>query len=260
MNATNNIKAMLNEHRRLLIEPLRWQNLLAMDYSATIGEDEDIYGDPLPVMTIDGNRAIIPIKGVLVKGLPSIAAAFGYVDPASVEANINEAEASDDVEEIIFDIDSPGGTVAGIPELASRIAAIEKPTRAFSDGMICSAAYWLASQCDAIQVTESAEIGSIGVYLAMQDLSELYAQAGVGVEMFKSGDLKGIGVPGTSLTDAQREHLQAGVEEIFAMFKAAVTSKRTAVDDDSMRGQSFLGRKAAERGLVTGIVTGIDRA
>jgi hypothetical protein len=38
------------------------------------------------------------------------------------------------------------------------------------------------------------------------------------------------------------------------MFMNAVTGKRSRVGAESMKGQSFYGTQAAERGLVTGIV------
>ncbi len=79
----------------------------------------------------------------------------------------------DDIKAVFLDIDSPGGTVAGTPELAAAVASLNerKPVYAFSSGLMCSAAYWIASQARAIYATPSAQVGSIGVVQAVIDNS-----------------------------------------------------------------------------------------
>ena len=55
----------------------------------------------------------------------------------------------------------------------------EKPVYAFSSGLMCSAAYWVASQAQAIYVTPSARVGSIGVVQPVVDESEALRSQGV---------------------------------------------------------------------------------
>ena len=160
------------------------------------------------------------------------------------------------VKSFLFDFDSPGGMVSGTPELANKIKGISKPKKAFASGMIASAAYWLASACGEIWATESSEIGSIGVYLPFHDLTKAAEMEGVKVELIKAGKLKGIGYPGLPLSDIQREHLQARVNEIYGMFTAQVRRNRGAhISDETMQGQTFLAREAHARGLIDGIAT-----
>jgi hypothetical protein len=81
---------------------------------------------------------------------------------------------------------------------------------------------------------------------------------GVKMDVIKAGAYKGAGIPGTSLDDSQREMLQKEVEEIHADFKEAVKSVRSFVEDSSMEGQTFSGKKGAEAGLVTALINGFD--
>ena len=64
----------------------------------------------------------------------------------------------------------------GTPELAQAVAdaSRDKFVYAFSAGQMCSAAYWVASQCDAIYATPSARVGSIGVILPFVDDTEAF--------------------------------------------------------------------------------------
>jgi ClpP class serine protease len=77
------------------------------------------------------------------------------------------------------------------------------------------------------------------------------------MDVIKSGTLKGAGIPGTSLSDAQRADLQEQVNSIHAEFRSAVRVKRRMAKDEDMEGQVFSGRQAAGKGLVTGLGTSL---
>lgn len=70
-----------------------------------------------------------------------------------------------DVKRIILDFDSPGGMVNGVDETANAIATLKKnkPIYAHVSGSCASAAYYLASQTDYINMAQTAFAGSIGV-------------------------------------------------------------------------------------------------
>jgi ClpP class serine protease len=76
--------------------------------------------------------------------------------------------------------------------------------------------------------------------------------------LFTSGEQKGAGFPGTSLTEAQREHVQAQVDEAFNMFKAAVWTRRPGIDESSMEGQTFMGLTALGKSLADQVVDGFE--
>ena len=137
------------------------------------------------------------------------------------------------------------------------LASIGKPTVAFTDTEAASAAYWIGSAADRFVATPSATVGSIGVYMAIPDVSKAYESMGVKMEVIKSGSLKGAGIEGTSLSDAQRANLQEQVNAIHADFREAVRSKRRLAKDEDMEGQVFSGKVAARKGLVTGLGTSI---
>lgn len=203
---------------------------------------------------IDG-VAHIPIGGVVGQKLSPFQRGEGAVDVLDVIDELDLAEADDSVRLALIDMDSPGGMFVGTPELAARVAAFEKPIYCFSRGQIASAGYFIGSSCDGIFTTRSAMIGGIGVVLPVVDASGLFASKGIKIELVKAGKFKGMGFPGTSLNDAQREYLQARVNEMYRMFTEHVRSMRGEdVADETMQGQMFLAAEAFERGLIDGIV------
>jgi len=203
------------------------------------------------LQVVDG-VAIIPISGPLMKSVHPILRMFGINGIDDIEADLVKALQDDSVQGIMLDVDSPGGSVTGIPELAKKIAAAAtvKPVVAFTDTMMASAAYWLSAGASAIVASESANVGSIGVYMAFLDTSRAYEMAGVKTELIKAGKFKAAGIDGMSLTDEQRERMQAGVDQIANWFNGFVAQHRTAMPESAREGQTFFGIDAVAIDMV----------
>ena len=200
-----------------------------------------------PLLSVEDGIGIIRIHGPLMRDPDLISSLlFGATDMDQVAEAIQEAVAQNAVKSILLDIDSPGGTVNGTPELAQAVAdaAKLKSIHAFSAGQMCSAAYWIASQCDAVYATPSARVGSIGVMLPFIDSAEKFRSQGLKVEVFAAGKFKGMGTPGVSLSEEQRALIQSDIEEVAADFKSAVLARGRKIPDEAMEGQSFSARKA----------------
>jgi signal peptide peptidase SppA len=242
----------------LLIDPSRAADHTALAANAGVIEEtlSLIFGNK-PEAYKAGRVGVIPLKGVIGKGLSRLESLTGAVDVDEFASTLEEMEDDEEIEYIIIEISSPGGTVTGVEEAASLLSNSSKKTIAYTETEAASAAYWIGSAADRFIATPSATVGSIGVYMAIPDYSKAFEAAGVRMDVIKSGTLKGAGIAGTSLSDAQRADLQAQVEEIHAEFKNAVRAKRAMVKDEDMEGQVFSGRQAAAKGLVTGIATNL---
>ena len=226
-------------------------------------QNRDLPPPPVsPCLTLEEGVGIVNISGPMLRNPDAFdRLILGACDTEEITLAINEAAGRDDVEAIFLDIDSPGGSVNGTPELAQAVARASKTkyVYAFSAGQMCSAAYWVASQADAIYATPSARIGSIGVILPVVDCSGAFEQAGFKVEVFAAGKYKSAGTPGTSLTDDQRQWLQAEVEETAADFRNAILARGRKIPDEAMEGQTFSARRAMRFNL-SGIVESRDDA
>jgi protease-4 len=221
-----------------------------------MGEDCDGEDNVKPEMMMDGTTAIIPINGVIGKHLSMLETMCGGCDLDMVSTMIDAAVADSNCTKILFNVNSPGGTVTGVPELARKIANCQKPTVAFTDSMCCSAALWLASQCNQFYCTESSDIGSVGVYSVYLDESRALDKEGVTVNAITAGKYKMTGASFRPMTDDERKMLQANVDKIYSQFKEAVTRNRVIADDD-MQGQVFDGQEACEKGFCDGLVDDI---
>jgi len=85
------------------------------------------------------------------------------------------------VDHILLDIDSEGGQVDGIMELADiiREGSARKPVTAYIGNLGASGAYWLASAAPRVAMSRAAFAGSIGVVANIRDNREAQAKQGV---------------------------------------------------------------------------------
>ncbi|WP_265822530.1 S49 family peptidase [Geovibrio ferrireducens] len=125
-------------------------------------------GEPLKntrKATVRGNVAIIPITGIIFRYANLFTHICGATAVSDVAKDLNAALENDEVTSIILEINSPGGEVAGIDELAEAIYAARavKPIKAYAGATCASAAYYIAAAADEIIVNDMAELGSIGV-------------------------------------------------------------------------------------------------
>ncbi len=209
--------------------------------------------------------AIVRMHGTMLLGLsPRLRALLDYfeiavTDTADIGRTLRALKQDEHVKVVVLDINSPGGRVTGTPELAAAVKELssKKYVYAYTSDMACSAAYWIASQCDAVYAAPSAHLGSIGVLLPLIDSRVKLEKAGLTVDALTAGKYKGAGLAGTSLTDEQRELLQARVNEDWERFKQAVNTRRS-IASEHMEGQSFTGVKAVELGLADANINSLE--
>lgn len=175
-----------------------------------------------------GSIAVLPIYGVIAPKMNLFLEFSGGTSIEQLTQNFREALADPQVKAIVFDVDSPGGSVFGVEELASEISAArgQKPIVAQVSPMAASAAYYLASQADEIAVTPTGEVGSIGVYAQHSDVSEMEKLKGVKTTLISAGRFKTEGNPHEPLTQDARDYMQSRVDEYYGMFVRAVARGR----------------------------------
>jgi ClpP class serine protease len=229
-------------------------------YSADHEDDEDEDDDESPKgrsfkptslpYVMDG-IGCIPIDGVIGKGLSPLEQMLGCVDIDRVRQCLDAWKDRADVMEILFKFDTGGGTTTGLQELAKQIRTYPKPTIAYTETNCGSAGYWLASQCNRLVCTPSSELGAVGIYLTITDESAKYEEDGKQVLVIKSGEYKGSGIAGTSLSERQLANLQEEVTELHRRFISDVKAVRQFADEADLQGQTFYGDIAVRRGLAT---------
>lgn len=214
-----------------------------------------------PSYDVVNRVAIIPVAGTIVHKGGGMAAESGLASSQAIGQMVDRAAADDAVKSILLAIDSPGGTVAGTPELAAKVKAASqvKRTVALADTMAASAAYWIGSQAREFYSTPSAQVGSIGVIAAHVDQSKLEEMAGLKTTLITSAPFKAELDPSNPLTDEAAGAVAANVQAYHAMFVKAVAEGRGVsvgrVESDFGQGRMKLAADAKTSGMIDGVQT-----
>jgi len=229
-----------------------------LDPKAFAGLEEK--SEEAPNLSAGSGVAYVQLYGVVGKHLSGIEMACGGCSLDKVSSELLAAANDPTIDKILLDVDSPGGTITGVPELAHLIREIKanKPIYAFTERMMGSAAMWIASACTNIIATPSSKVGSIGAYLAMVDNSAKMEKDGTKLLLFEAGAHKAIGL--RPPTEEETGMMQDRVEAIHEEFKSSILIERPSVIDSTMQGLIYSGIEAESLGLVDAIVMSFDEA
>ncbi len=204
---------------------------------------------------IGGVVALVRLEGTLTAGGPVRDWSSSGPGSDRIVSELVQAGRDPSVRAVVLRINSPGGSAAGAQEIAlelGRLREVGKPVVASIADVGASGAYWVACGSDLVVVNPGSLTGSIGVYLELTLLEELYEKLGVDFEVFKSGPHKDMGTALRPPTDAERAILQAMVDDIFEQFVDTVAAGRSLDRDRVLEladGRLFTGRQAVDLGL-----------
>ena len=202
--------------------------------------------------------AVIPIAGTLVHKLGSLQPFSGMTGYDGIRANLSLAIEDTNVKAIVFDIDSPGGEVAGCFDLVDDIYSLrgEKPIWAILSESAYSAAYAIASAADKIIVPRTGGTGSVGVICLHTDYSRALDEAGITVSLIQYGARKAEGNEVQPLSKEARASMQADIDAMGELFVATVARNRelSAAKVRGTEAATFLGADGVRIGFADAVM------
>ena len=210
-----------------------------------------------------GGIAVLPLYGIVTQRGNMVDDVSGPGTASTQQfSNILRAALQDEtVSQILIDIDSPGGSVYGVAELADEIisARAQKPVVAIANSLAASAAYWIGCSASEFYVTPGGEVGSIGVWQAHQDYSKAMDEAGVKTTLISAGKFKVEGNSYAPLDEEAQGFMQSRVDDYYAAFTKAVAKGRgvpiSQVRDGMGQGRVLGADAALASSMVDGIAT-----
>lgn len=165
------------------------------------------------------------------------------------------------VDQIVMDINTPGGHVTGTAEAADAVWAArkKKPVIGIINPLCASAGYWIGSQCSKLIAVPSADVGSIGVFMCHYDCSAMLADAGIKPTFIYAGEHKVEGNSMEPLSEEARSWFQSEVDQTYRDFLAAVARGRGVSSDDVLekfgKGRCYSAQMAKRVGMIDEIQT-----
>lgn len=225
---------------------------------AQASENDESERDSYILQMVD-DIAVIGVKGRLTNSDSWINRYYGMLSyneirKASIQALDNGAQV------VVYDYDTPGGSVDGMSDTGNLIASLGVPTISFTSSSMMSAGYFLGIQSDYVYADGFADVGSVGVIIKLYDRSQMLADMGVKPIRFRSGDLKASGDGDFKLSKKEETYIQGKVALTAEKFYNIVSDAR-GMSVESMGklgildGRTYIGEEALAVNLVDKIQT-----
>lgn len=209
----------------------------------------------------NGAVAVLTLYGLIEQRQSMFGWWFGGTSTEAFKELFNTALADEMVQAIVLDIDSPGGTSAGVDELAAHIfrARGVKKILAVSNSDACSAAYWIGSAAEKLYSTPGGRTGSVGVYIEHWNEAKMLEELGLEHTFIQAGERKTDGNPYEALSETAIEELQGAVNDTYKRFVGSVARHRgitpKKVESDYGQGRTYSASEAKAAGVIDGIYT-----
>jgi protease-4 len=200
-----------------------------------------IYGTGL---IADHGSGAADATGEEVMGADTVAGAF------------DDAIADKKIRAILFRIDSPGGSPGASETIRAVLMHAQKagkPVFVSMGGVAASGGYWVAMNADNITAEPATLTGSIGVVAGKFVVGGLMQKLGVSWDEISTGGNGDLWSMTQPYTPAQRERMNAFIDETYHTFVKDVSDARKiplAKMADVAKGRVFTGAQALKLGLV----------
>ena len=229
--------------------------------AGAFSDDDEEDDDEVPFnYSVQGEVGVIAIKGSLTNRDFWYNRCIGVTSYGDIRNALTYAAGQSGIKAILLDIDSGGGAVNGVADASSLIQLIDKnvkPIYAFTDGTMCSAAYWLGCSARETYSSNVSTVGSIGVIATHMEYSKALKEAGVGVTVIRAGEFKALANSVEPLSDKAKTQLQTQLNSAYQVFLEHVADCRNTTvnlcDANMAQGREFFGKDALAAGLVDGI-------
>ena len=197
--------------------------------------------------------AVIPAHGVLVSRMGHVDLCETMTSYEYLSRQLKAAVDDPDILEVVFDIDSNGGSATGAFEFAEEIylARQVKKITAIVNFSAYSGGYIIAAACSEIIVSMTSGVGSIGVIAEHADWSKYNDDIGVVITSVFKGSHKNDLTPNEPISEQSLQLLDNLTQESYEHFTSAVAKYRNLdiqVVIDTQAGL-YRGQKAVDVGL-----------
>jgi len=166
---------------------------------------------------------------------------------------LDQLKNDDSVAGVVLDLDSGGGQVYGTPEFFDYILNYPKPIVAYTDGFMCSGAYYVAAATQKIIANKRADaIGSIGAYATIVDSNGIWEHFGAKVHTIYA-------TKSTEKNSEYREvidnsnyepYIKNQLDPIVETFITDMKFVRPQISEECFKGGTWTGEQSLELGLV----------
>ncbi len=200
----------------------------------------------------DNQIAVVYAEGEIVDG----GAAKDRIGGDDLADKLARMRRDENVKAVVLRINSPGGSALAAEVVWHEMERLraEKPVIVSMGDIAASGGYYMAAPADVILASPTTITGSIGVFGMLLNVSEgLKNKLGITVDGVSTNPSADLGTPFRAVSQAEREYIQQGVEEVYATFVDHVSrgrNLRVQQVDSLAGGRVWSGVSALQNGLI----------
>jgi protease-4 len=191
-------------------------------------------GDPLKEYTLEGRGSdkilLIPVHGMITDTPKERFLAQSPSIVENVVSQLRKAEKDDRIKAVLFEINSPGGTITASDILYHEISSFKERTgKKITVSMLdiaTSGAYYVSLPADIITAHPTTVTGSVGVLFLQPKIAGLMEKIGFSVDVKKFGKNKDMGTPFRESSEEEQRLLQKLVDDMGDRFMRLVQKHR----------------------------------
>ena len=191
-------------------------------------------GDPLREFTLEGRGSdkilLVPMHGIITDTPKE---RFLAQSPSMVEnivSQLRKAEEDNRIKAVLFEINSPGGTITASDLLYHEISSFKERTgKKVAVSMMdiaTSGAYYVSLPADMITAHPTTVTGSVGVLFLQPKIAGLMEKIGLSVDVRKFGKNKDMASPFRDSSEEEQKFLQKLVDDMGERFISLVQKHR----------------------------------
>ena len=204
-----------------------------------------------------GNTGIISIRGGMTESTDLFDVLFGgtvgYDAIVTALSNLSENE---DISQIVMAFNSPGGSAAGVDDVANAIMDVDRNKPVYAHGTALSAAYWLATSARSFSAARLDEVGSVGAIAQFTSIAKMLEEQGIETYVSRAGKDKALLSSREPISEEAKRMLDEKTSYLHGAFIQAVMENRPSLSSRPQSrwatGKTFYAPQAIEEGLIDG--------
>lgn len=183
---------------------------------------------------------------------------FGLLGSKTYINILKNLAADSSVLGVVLDIDSGGGQVYGTPELHDALINFPKPIVTYTDGYLCSAAYYIGNGTNYIVANKRADaIGSIGALANWLDFTGIFEKLGAKSYLMYATESEEKNAESRAIIEKgdTKPYIKNILDPIVTTFQEDMKAARPQLDEKVFKGNTWGANDALELGLIDEIGT-----
>lgn len=202
-----------------------------------------------------GSIAVVPVMGAMMRD-SYCTFSDGFVSGTrDLEATVKALDENENVDGIVFYINSPGGQADGNESLSRVIASTKTPTVGFFEGMASAAVYAFQGIKELYAAETQSYWGSIGTYISIADDTAFWESMGINYMDIYAPQSTEKNIEFREAINGNQEPMKELLSKLTDSFIKTVKKARPQLQDDGhvFKGKLYSAADALKIGAIDGI-------